>query len=89
MLAAKDPIAMALYEQEQARLPDAEREALFFRTEEIRWSLDMKDQADAQRITNEFDPMPPADSGTRIPVAPSSASASRSLAPGSRGALLC
>jgi hypothetical protein len=46
--------AMAGYENARTALSDAEQKALFFREEEIRWSLEMTTQADAQKITNEF-----------------------------------
>ena len=47
-------VQMALFGSARDALPEREREALFFREEEIRWSLDMKAQADAQRITNDL-----------------------------------
>jgi len=46
--------AMAGYANARAALSDAEQKALFFREEEIRWSLAMTTQADEQKITNEF-----------------------------------
>ena len=46
--------AMAAYAEARAALGEAEQKALFFREEEIRWSLEMTAQADVQKITNEF-----------------------------------
>lgn len=46
--------AMATYADARATLGEAEQKALFFREEEIRWSLEMTTQADVQKITNEF-----------------------------------
>ena len=44
--------AMRHYEAHSGRLPKGEKEAFFFKEEEIRWSLEMTQQADKQRITN-------------------------------------
>lgn len=46
--------AMAYYTDARAELSDAAQNALFFKEEEIRWSLEMTTQADVQKITNEF-----------------------------------
>lgn len=46
--------AMANYGEARAALIEAEHKALFFKEEEIRWSLEMTTQADVQGITNEF-----------------------------------
>lgn len=46
--------AMAHYAEARAALGEAEQKALFFKEEEIRWSLEMTAQADVQKITNEF-----------------------------------
>jgi len=45
--------AMAQFHALRAGLSEAEQKAFFFKEEEIRWSLEMATQADAQRITNE------------------------------------
>ena len=41
------------FTRQRAALSDADREALFFKEEEVRWSVEMTRQADAQRITND------------------------------------
>ncbi|MGR9089758.1 MAG: DUF5667 domain-containing protein [Gammaproteobacteria bacterium] len=46
--------AMARYTHARAALSEAGKKALFFKEEEIRWSLEMTTQADVQKITNEF-----------------------------------
>lgn len=46
--------AMAAYANARTALSEMEQKALFFREEEIRWSLEMTTQADKQKITNEF-----------------------------------
>jgi hypothetical protein len=46
--------AMAQFDAQHAALPEAARQAFFFKLEEIRWSLEMTVQADAQNITNEY-----------------------------------
>lgn len=43
---------MAHYERHSAKLPKRAQEALFFKEDEIHWSLEMIRQADLQRITN-------------------------------------
>ncbi len=40
------------FEAQSARLSKGEKAALFFKEEEIRWSLEMTHQADEQKITN-------------------------------------
>ena len=44
--------AMRHYDAQSALLPKGEKDALFFKEDEIRWSLEMTQQADKQRITN-------------------------------------
>lgn len=44
--------AMRQFEAQRAALSKDEREALFFKEEEIRWSLEMTQQADEQKIVN-------------------------------------
>ncbi|MCZ6666339.1 MAG: DUF5667 domain-containing protein [Gammaproteobacteria bacterium] len=44
--------AMRHYEAQSALLSKGEKDAFFFKEEEIRWSLEMTQQADKQRITN-------------------------------------
>jgi len=46
--------AMEHFASVRAALGETEQKALFFREEEIRWSLEMTEQADVQKITNEF-----------------------------------
>ena len=44
--------AMDHYATQSAKLPQRAKDALFFKDEEIRWSLEMMRQADVQQITN-------------------------------------
>ena len=44
--------AMADYERHSAKLPKSEKDVLFFKEEEVYWSLEMLSRADDQRITN-------------------------------------
>jgi len=44
--------AMADYERHSAKLPKGEKDALFFKEEEVYWSLEMVSRADEQQITN-------------------------------------
>ena len=44
--------AMAHYNLTSAKLPKREKEALFFKEDEVQWSLEMMRQADLQHITN-------------------------------------
>lgn len=44
--------AVERYERHAAALPRTAKEAMFFKEEEIRWSVEMARQADAQGITN-------------------------------------
>lgn len=44
--------AMQHFEAQRAMLSKGEQDALFFKEEEIRWSLEMTDRADEQGITN-------------------------------------
>jgi hypothetical protein len=43
---------MRHFEVQSGQLPKGEKDALFFKEEEIRWSLEMAQQADKQGITN-------------------------------------
>lgn len=44
--------AMTDYERHSAKLPKSEKDVLFFKEEEVYWSLEMLSRADDQRITN-------------------------------------
>ena len=53
--AAVSPVftsTMDHYDAQSAKLSKREKDALFFKEEEVRWSLEMIRQADLQRITN-------------------------------------
>lgn len=52
MLSPLFATTMQHYETQSARLTKGERNALFFKEEEIRWSLEMAQRADEQKITN-------------------------------------
>jgi hypothetical protein len=43
---------MTDYERHSAKLPKSEKDVLFFKEEEVYWSLEMLSRADDQRITN-------------------------------------
>lgn len=45
--------AMAAFHEQRAALTTDEQNALFFKEEEIRWSVEMTTQADLQKIVNE------------------------------------
>ena len=52
MLSPVFTTAMNHYNLQSAKLPKREKNALFFKEDEVHWSLEMIQQADAQRITN-------------------------------------